>query len=209
MKRIAFFIIFFFLVSGCGGPTKVRYQEFPKEKTLAVKINGVTFRIVSFGTTKEWAELEVAVANDSEETVFFDSSQVFLVNEKGYDLTPLTGYEINERVQRKTGKWITPLTLAAAAAGIGAIVLPSSKDRTHLARAALGLAGAAVVSEVEKRQSADADIERKEDFLLKTYQIPPKLQIGGVLYYRKTEASKGVKAFIRVKGVEEFFQIEL
>lgn len=191
----------------CGGPTKVVYQELPKEKPLAIKIDGVTFRVVSFGTTGDWSELEIAVANETGGDIHFDASKIYLTNEKDYDLMPLSSYEINDRVRRKTGKWITPLTIAAAVAGIGAIVAPSSKDTDSLARAALGLVGAAAVGEVAKQQSAEADQYRKEDLLLKSYRIPPKLQVGGVLYYRATESAKGVKAFINVNGREEFFQI--
>jgi hypothetical protein len=207
-KIVCIFLIAFF-ISGCAGPTKPTYQELPKEKPLAIKTNGVTLRLISFGYTKNWSGLEVAIANETDEEIYFDATQVFLTNEKGYDLIPLKSYEINERVHRKTGKWITPLTVGAIATGIAAIIAPSSQDRTTFARAALALAGAAGTAELAKRQTAEADIERKEDLLLKSYKIPPHLQLGGVLYYRAAEGIKGVKAFITVKGTEEFFHIEL
>jgi len=44
-----------------------------------------------------------------------------------------------------------PLTVGAIAAGIAAIIAPSSQDRTNFARATLALAGAAGVSELAKR----------------------------------------------------------
>ncbi len=207
-KIVCIFLIAFF-ISGCAGATKPTYRELPKEKPLAVKINGVTLRLISFGYTKGWSELEVSIANETDEEIYFDATQVFLTNEKGYDLIPLKAYEVNERVHRKTGKWITPLTVGAIASGIAAIIAPSSQDRTAFARAALALAGAAGTAELAKRQTAGADIQRKEDLLLKSYKIPPHLQLGGVLYYRATEDIKGVKAFITVKGTEEFFHIEL
>jgi hypothetical protein len=195
------------LVFGCGA-TQLTYQEMPKDKPLAVKINGIAVRVVSFGFTDDWSELELAIANDSDFEINFDATQVYLTNEQGYDLIPLRGGEINERVHRKTGQWITPLTVGALAAGIAAIIAPSSKDRTNLARGALALGGAAVGAELGKRQSAEADVQRKEDFLLKSYKILPKLQLGGVLYYRSTKAAKGVKVFIKTKSGEEFFHIE-
>lgn len=209
MNKIACIFLITFFISGCAGPTKPTYQELPKEKPLAVKINGVTLRLISFGYTKDWSELEVAIANETDEEIYFDATQIFLTNEKGYDLIPLKAYEVNERVHRKTGKWITPLTIGVIATGIAAIIAPSSQDRTAFARAALALAGAAGTAELAKRQTAGADIQRKEDLLLKSYKISPHLQLGGVLYYRATEGIKGVKAFITVKGTEEFFNIEL
>jgi len=209
VNRIICLSLIVFLVFSCAGPTKLTYQELPKDKSLAMKINGVTLRLISFGYTKDWSELEVSVANESDEEINFDSTQVFLTNEKGYDLIPLKAYEINERVHRKTGKWITPLTVGAIAAGIAAIIAPSSQDRTNFARATLALAGAAGVSELAKRQTTEADVQRKEDLLLKSYKISPGLQLGGVLYYCAAEGIKGVKAFIKVKGTEEFFHIEL
>jgi len=208
MRKLICIVLIALFILGCAGPTKVTYQELPKEKPLAIQINGVTFRVVSFGTTDDWSELEVAIANETDEDITFDATQVFLTNEKGYDLIPLTAYEINERVHRKTGKWINPLTVGAIAAGIAAIIAPSSKDRTAFGRAALAITGAAVVSELAKRQTAGADVQRKEDLLLRSYKIPPHLQLGGVLYYRATEGMKGAKAFILVKGTEEFFQIQ-
>jgi len=165
-KLITLLLIVFFIV-GCAGPTRLTYKELPKDRPLAMKINDVTFRVISFGYTKDWSELEIAVANEADEEIDFNPSQVFLTNEKGYDLIPLRTYEINERVHRKTGKWINPLTVGAIAAGITAIVAPSSKDRTAFARAALALVGVAAATEVAKRQSAKADIQRKEDLLLK------------------------------------------
>lgn len=209
VNKIVCIFLIAFLIFGCAGPTKLTYRELPKDKPLAVKINGVTFRLISFGYTKDWSELEVAVANESDEEINFDATQVFLTSEKGYDLIPLKAYEVNERVHRKTGKWITPLTVGAIAAGIAAIIAPSSKDRTAFARATLALAGAAGTAELAKRQTAEADIQRKEDLLMRSYKIFPHLQLGGVLYYRATEGIKGVKAFIKVKGTEEFFNIEL
>lgn len=205
------FIVLFAVLSllACAGPTKVTYQELPKDKPLAIQINDVTFRIISFGYTKDWSELEVSVANETQEEIDFDASQVYLMNEKGYDLIPLKAYEINERVHRKTGKWVTPLTVGAIVSGIAAIIAPSSKDRTAFARATLALVGAAATTELAKRQSATADIQRKEDLLLKSYKIQPNLQLGGVLYYRSTEGIKGAKAFIKIKGAEEFFHIDL
>ncbi|MCX7769588.1 MAG: hypothetical protein N2202_00730 [Proteobacteria bacterium] len=207
-KYIAIFTLISFIFS-CAGATKLTYQELPKDKPLAVKINGVTLRVVSFGKTNDWSELEIAVLNETDKEIRFDPSKVYLTNEKGYDLMPLRGNEINERIYRKTGKWITPLTLGAITAAIAAIVLPHSKDRTNLARAALGLAIAGGAAELAKRQSAEEDVRRKEDLLLKVYKIPPKLQLGGTLYYRSTEAMKGVKAFIEVNGEEAFFEIQL
>lgn len=209
MKRYIAFIVLVFFVFSCAGATKLSYQELPKDRPMAVKIEGVTLRVISFGKTKDWSELEIAVANETDKEIEFDSTKVFLTNENGYDLIPLRGSEINERIQRKTGKWITPLTLGAIAAGIAAIVLPSSQDRTNLARAALGLAIAGGATELAKRQSAEEDIRRKEDMLLKVYKIPPKLQLGGTLYYRSTESMKGVKAFIKINGTEEYFEIKL
>lgn len=207
-KTIVYFTLITFILS-CSGATKLTYQELPKDKPLAIKIEGVTLRVVSFGKTDDWSELEIAVANETDKEIEFDPSKVFLTNEKGYDLMPLRGSEINERIQRKTGKWITPLTLGAVTAAIAAIVLPHSKDRTNLARAALGLAIAGGASELAKRQSAEEDIRRKEDLLLKVYRIPPKLQLGGVLYYRSTETMTGVKAFIKINDDEAFFEIKL
>ncbi len=206
-RLIVIFAVFSLL--NCAGPTKITYQELPKDKLLAMQINGVRFRVVSFGYTRDWSELEVSVANETGEEIDFDASQVYLTNEKGYDLIPLKAYEINERVQRKTGKWVTPLTVGAIASGIAAIIAPSSKDRTAFARATLALIGAAATTELAKRQSATADIQRKEDLLLKSYVIQPNLELGGVLYYRATKEIKGAKAFIRIKGIDEFFHIEL
>ncbi len=208
MKKI-YYLALLVIILSCAGATKVYYQELPKDKPLAVKIEGVTLRIISFGRTADWSELEIAVANETDKEIEFDPSKVFLTNEKGYDLIPLRGSEINERVYRKTGKWINPLTLGAITAAIAAIVLPSSQDRTNLARAALGLAIAGGASELAKRQSAEEDIRRKEDLLLKVYKIPPRLQLGGTLYYRTTESMKGVKAFIKINGNEEYFEIKL
>lgn len=209
MKKIFTYVLIFSFLFSCAVATKLNYQELPKDKPLAIKIEGVTLRIVSFGTTDDWSELEIAVANETDKEIEFDPSKVFLTNEKDYDLMPLRGSEINERIQRKTGKWINPLTLGAITAAIAAIVLPSSKDRTNLARAALGLAIAGGASELAKRQSAEEDIRRKEDLLLRVYKIPPKLQLGGTLYYRSTKAMKGVKAFIKINGGEEYFEIKL
>jgi len=206
MKRIFSIFLVVAFIFACG-PTKLTYQELPKDKPLAMKINGVTLRVVSFGHTKDWSELEIAVANETDEELYFDATQVYLTNEKGYDLTPLRAHEINERVYRKTGKWINPLTIAAIATGIAYIIAPSSKDRAAFGRAALALVGVAGTAELAKRQTAEADIQRKEDILLKSYKIPPNLQLGGFLYYRSTEAMKGVKAFIKVKGTEEYFRI--
>jgi hypothetical protein len=207
MKKLFCILIVFSLLSGCGGPTKLTYPDMPKEKAVAVKINGVTFRVVSFGYTDDWSELEIAVANETDREIWFDASQIYLTNEQGYDLIPLTAHEINERVYRKTGKWISPLTLGAVVAGIAAIIAPSSKDRAALAKGALALAGAAVVGEAAKVQTAGEDIRRKEDLLMKDYKIPPHLQLGGVLYYRSTKGIKGVKAFIKTDGDEEFFNV--
>jgi len=209
MKKALYVILIAVFLFGCGGPTKVTYQELPKDKPLAIKIDGVTLRVVSYGYTNDWSELEIAVLNETDDEIHFDASQVYMTNEKGYDLIPLRANEINERVHRKTGKWISPLTVGAIASGIAAIIAPSSKDRAAFGRAALALAGAAGVSELSKRQSAEADIQRKEDLLMKTYDIPPHLQLGGVLYYRATTGIQGVKAFIRIEGQEEFFQIGL
>lgn len=210
MKKIITLIILISFILSCAGATRLTYQDLPKDKPLAVKIEGITLRVVSFGSTKDWSELEIAVANETDKEIEFDPSKVFLTNEKGYDLMPLRGSEINERIQRKTGKWITPLTLGAITAAIAAIVLPHSKDRTNLARAALGLAIAGGAAELAKRQSAEEDVRRKEDLILKVYKIPPKLQLGGVLYYRSTEAMKGVKAFIKInKDEEAYFEIKL
>lgn len=209
MKKVFYIILVTSLLFACGGPTKIKYQELAKDKPLALKINGVTLRVVSYGHTKDWSELEVAVLNETEEDIHFDASQVYLTNEKGYDLIPLRGHEISERVYRKTGKWITPLTVGAIAAGIVAIVAPSSKDRAAFGRGALALAGTAWVTELAMGQSAEADIQRKEDLLMKTYNIPPRLQLGGVLYYNASGGAQGVKAFIRIEGQEEFFQIGL
>lgn len=209
MKRFIYIILITSLFMGCGGPTKVIYQELPKDKPLAVKIEGVTLRVVSYGYTNDWSEVEIAVLNETDEEIHFDAGQVYLTNEKGYDLIPLRAHEINERVYRKTGKWISPLTVGAAAAGIVAIVAPSSSDRAAFGRAALALAGAAGVSEIAKRQTAEADVQKKEDLLMKTYNIPPHLQLGGVLYYRATTGIKGIKAFIKIEGQEEFFHIGL
>ena len=209
MKRtVCIFLILSSFIFGCAA-TKLTYQELPKDKTLAMKINGVTLRVVSFGYTKNWSELEIAIANETDEAIDFDATQVYITNEKGYDLIPLRAHEINERVYRKTGKWITPLTIGAIASSIAAVIAPSSKDRTAFARAALALVGAAGTTELAKRQTAEADIQRREDILLKSYKIPSNLQLGGVLYYRATEGIQGVKAFIKVKGIEEFFHIEL
>ena len=209
MKRTTCIFLVLSFIFGCAGPTRLTYQELPKEKPLAMEINGVTLRIVSFGYTKDWSELEISIANETDEVIDFDATQVYLTNEKGYDLIPLGTYEINERVHRKTGKWITPLTVGAIASGIAAIIAPSSKDRAAFARAALALVGAAGTAELAKRQTVEADIKRKEDVLLKSYKIPSHLQLGGILYYRTTEGMRGVKAFIKVKGVEEYFHIEL
>ncbi len=208
MKKLICIALAFFLSVGCAGPTQLTYMEVPKDKTLALKINGITLKVVSFGYTGDWSELEIAIANETDEEIYFDAAQVFLTNDKGYDLIPLKAHEINERVHRKTGKWVNPLTIGALVAGIAAIVAPSSKDRTIFGRSALVLAGGAAASELSKRQTAEADVQRKEDLLLKSYKIPPKLQLGGVLYYRSTEAAKGVKAFIKIKGNEEFFHIQ-
>jgi hypothetical protein len=208
MKKLYYLLLLsLFLSSACA--TKINYQELPKDKPLAVKIEGVTLRVISFGKTSDWSELEIAVANETDKEIEFDPTKVFLTNEKGYDLIPLRGSEINERIYRKTGKWINPLTLGAITAAIGAIVLPSSQDRTNLTRAALGLAVAGGASELAKRQSAEEDIRRKEDLLLKVYKIPPRLQLGGTLYYRSTKSMKGVKAFIKINGNEEYFEIKL
>lgn len=208
MKKLICIALALSLIAGCAGPTQLTYMEAPKDKTLALKINGVTLTVVSFGYTSDWSELEISIANETGEDIHFDASQVFLTNDKGYDLIPLKAHEINERVHRKTGKWVNPLTLATLVAGIAAIVAPSSKDRTTFARGALVLGGGALAAEMSKRQTAEADVQRKEDLLLKSYKIPPKLQLGGVLYYRSTETAKGVKAFIKVKGSEEFFHIQ-
>ncbi|MCL4456616.1 MAG: hypothetical protein M1147_07635 [Nitrospirae bacterium] len=208
MKKLVCVMLILFLVAGCGGPTQLTYMELPKDKTLALKINGVTLKVVSFGYTSDWSEIEIAIANETNEDIYFDAAQVFLTSDKGYDLIPLKAHEINERVHRKTGKWVNPLTIGALVAGIAAIVAPSSKDRTTFARGALVLGGGALASEMSKRQTAEADVQRKEDLLLKSYKIPPNLQLGGILYYRSVEAAKGIKAFIKVKGNEEFFHIE-
>jgi len=209
MKKVFYIILITLLLLGCGGPTKVTYQELPKDQPLAVNIDGVTLRIVSYGYTKDWTELEIAVLNETDKEIHFDTGQVYLANEKGYDLIPFKAHEIDERVYRKTGKWITPLTVGAITAGIVSIVATSSKDRTNLGRAALALAGVAGASELAKRQSAETDIYRKEDLSMKTYNIPPHLQLGGLLYYRATTGIKGIKAFIKIKGQEEFFHIRL
>jgi hypothetical protein len=207
MKNLISILLVFSFLSGCGGPTKLIHPDLPKDKPLAVRINDVTMRVVSFGYTKDWSELEIAVANETDHEISFDASQIYLTNEQGYDLIPLSAHEINDRVYRKTGKWITPLTLSAVVVGIAAIIAPSSKDRTVLARSALALAGVAAVSEVAKRQTAGEDIHRKEDLLMKDYIIPPHLQLGGVLYYRSTKGIKGVKAFINTDGTDEFFNV--
>jgi hypothetical protein len=209
IKKIIYLSLVTALLLGCGGPTRVNYQELPRHKPLALKINDVTLRVVSYGYTKDWSELEIAVLNESDEPVHLDATQIFLTNEKGYDLAPLRAPEINERVRRKTGQWVTPLTIGAIAAGVAAIVAPSSKDRTAFGRGALALAAGAGVSELAKRQSAEADIKRKDDILLRTYNIPPKLQLGGVLYYPPSTSIEGVKAFIRIEGQEEYFHIAL
>ncbi|OGW26266.1 MAG: hypothetical protein A2X59_06940 [Nitrospirae bacterium GWC2_42_7] len=207
MRKLFCILVAFTFLSGCGGPTKLTYPDLPKEKPLAIKINNVTLRVVSFGYTKDWSELEIAVANETDHEISFDASQIYLTNEQGYDLIPLSAREINDRVHRKTGKWITPLTLGAVVVGLAALIAPSSKDRAILGRSALALAGVAAVSEVAKRQTAGEDISRKEDLLMKNYNIPPHLQLGGVLYYRSTKEIKGVKAFIRTDGNEEFFNV--
>lgn len=208
MKRIWISLLIITLVLGCAGPTKLTYQDLPKDKPLAVMSDNVTFRVVSFGHTDDWSELEIAVANETDSPINFDPAKVYLTNEKGYDLIPLSGYEVNDRIHRKTGQWINPLTIGAIASGLAYLIAPSAHDRAAFGKAAVALAGGAAVYEGAERQSAQADIGRKEDLLLKNYTIPPKLQVGGTLYYRSTQAMKGVKAFIRIKGAEEFFQVQ-
>lgn len=209
MKKFFLLLILLSLVLGCAGATKPVLQELPKDKPSAVKINGVTLRVIAVGHTKDWSEVEIAISNETGDPLDFDVSKIFVTNEKGYDLIPLNAHEINERVQRKTGKWVNPLSLGAIASGIAAIVMPSSHDRLNLAKAALVLAGGGVTSELAKKQTAEADKQRKDDLLLKSYKVPHGLQLGGLLYYRSTETLTGVKAFIKIKGAEEFFHIGL
>ncbi|TAN45103.1 MAG: hypothetical protein EPN22_03670 [Nitrospirae bacterium] len=209
MKRFWALLLIISMLCGCAGATKPTFQELPQGKPLAMKINGVTFRIVAFGYTNDWSELEVAILNETGQDLEFDISKIYVTNEKNYDLVPLRAHEINERVHRKTGKLVNPFTVGALAAGIAAIIAPASNDRTNIAKAALVLAGAALGTEMASRQTAEADAQRKEDLLLKSYKVPSGLQLGGILYYRTTEAAKGVKAFIKIKGQEEFFHIEL
>lgn len=197
------------LVASCAGPTKLTYQELPKDKPLAVTKDNVTLRLVSFGYTDDWSELEIAIANGTNETLDFDASKIYLTNAQGYDLIPLKSFEIEERLKRKTGKWVNPLTVGALAAVVGAIVAPGAVDRTNFGRAAVVLGAAGVGSEMAKRQSADEDVKHKEDVLLKNYKIPPGLHLGGVLYYRSTDGIKGVKAFIKINGKDELFSINL
>ena len=208
MKRIWICLLLITLVLGCAGPTKLTYQDLPKDRPLAMQLDNVTFRVVSFGYAADWSELEIAVANETDSPINFDPTKVYLTNEKGYDLIPLGAHEINDRIHRKTGQWINPLTIGAIASGLAYLIAPSAHDRAAFGKAAVALAGGAAVYEGSERQSAEGDVRRKEDLLLKNYTIPPKLQLGGTLYYRSTQAMKGTKAFIKIKGTEEFFQIQ-
>jgi len=207
-KGLVITIVFLFLVSvsGCFARTKISYQELP-QVSLTKKINNVELGVVRFGVTKNWSELEIKIANFQDKPLNVVMKKVYLLSERGYYLPPYTEGEISDKIESKIGKLVNPITLAALATGVAAIVLPYKGDRANLWRATGVLVGGALAHEGIKREKAGKDKTYSKDFGLQDKEIPQKLTMGGIIYYPPIKEAKGIKAYITIDGREEIFEI--
>ncbi len=195
-----------FFVCACAGKTKVQLQSIPQPLTQTKE--NVSVVALEFGTTKHWSQLEVAVANLSDEPVRIEAREIYLKNEKGYYLLPYTNTQIEDKIEKRAGKYVNPLTIGAVGAALVAIILPSKHDRDVALKAAAVLAGGAIGKELAERQGVKEDLEIKDDFFLKNYSIPPGLKLGGRVYYPPVEQATGLKALIKIKEQDTLFEID-
>lgn len=198
-------IMVIFIIFSCAGKTKIKHQEIPQP--LVQTQEGVSVVVIEFGTTKHWSQMEIAIANMTEESIKIESQEIYLKNEKGYYLAPYTNYQIEEKIRKRTGKYVNPLTIGALGAALTAIILPSKHDREVALKTAAVLAGGAIGKEVAEQQGAKEDLEVKDDASLKDYTIPPGLKLGGYVYYPPVPKATGMKAMIRVNEQDRMFEI--
>ncbi|MFH1201424.1 MAG: hypothetical protein V1674_00845 [Candidatus Omnitrophota bacterium] len=207
MKRtILFLLCVIFGLAGCVSGTKLVKQALPLGLS-SKEIKGIEFSVLNFGTTKDWSELEIAIANNLDKPVPIKVNKIYILGERGYYSEPYDHGQIREHIEAKTGKLVNPLTLSALTAGITAIILPHGKPKEIAKDAAIVLGAGAVANEVILRQKVQEDKLYVGDFGLKNKDIPQKLKIGGTVYYPPVKKLVGVKAYIHIEGKEEIFQI--
>ncbi|MDH4100955.1 MAG: hypothetical protein OEV28_10355 [Nitrospirota bacterium] len=193
------------LSTGCA--TQVTMQ--PIHQPLSFNQEGVTIEVVGVGHTKEWTEVEVAVANATDQQVQIKDREIYVRNEKGYYIVPYQDYEINQKIYSRTGKYMNPLTLGALGAVITAIVLPQSHDRETAARIAGALLLGAIGKEVGERQAAESEQVKKGDTIFRNYTIPPNLKLGGKVYFPPMDKATGLKMLLYVSGRPTMFELEI
>ncbi|MCK4437306.1 hypothetical protein KAU86_05090 [bacterium] len=191
----------------CAHRSKITRQSLPKT-VLAKTIAGIEFSVVDFGVARDWSQLEVAISNNREEPVYVETKKIYLLTEKGYYIEPYSDREITKKMQIKTGKLVTPLTLSTLAVGVGALIAPGKKDREALGKATVALAAGALAHEGLKRETASKDEIQKKDFGFKDKKVPTQLKIGGIIYYPPIERAYGAKAYLDVEGEEVIFEIK-
>lgn len=205
LKHLATLIAITMLTAGCA--TQVTMQ--PIHQPLAFSQEGVAIEVVGVGHTKEWTEVEVAVANSTDQQVQIKDREIYVRNEKGYYIVPYQDYEINQKIYNRTGKYMNPLTLGALGAAITAIVLPQSHDRETAARIAGALLLGAIGKEVGERQTAESEQVKKGDTIFRNYTIPPSLKLGGKVYFPPMEKATGLKMLLYVAGRPTMFELEI
>ncbi|MBN2467526.1 MAG: hypothetical protein JXD19_05185 [Deltaproteobacteria bacterium] len=194
------------LCFGCAGKTKVKFQQLPSALVETKEDVGIV--VLGIGRTKHWSQMEIAIANMRSEPVRVDTRDIYLKNEKGYYLVPYSNAQIEEKIRKRTGQYVNPLSVGAVGTALAAIILPSKHDRDVALRTAAVLAGTAIAAEVADHQGADRDLETKDDFFLKHHTIPSGLKLGGFVYYPPVAKATGMKAIMSIGGQDVAFEIE-
>lgn len=205
LRFIAAMVAVTVLATGCA--TQVTMQSI--DRSLAFSQGGVTIEVVGVGHTKEWTEVELAVANATDQSIQVKDREIYARNEKGYYVLPYQDYEINQKIYSRTGKYMNPLTLGALGAAITALVLPQSHDRETAARIAGAFLLGAIGKEVGERQTAESEQVKKGDTIFRNYTIPPNLKLGGKVYFPPMEKTTGLKMILYVGGKAEMFELEI
>lgn len=193
------------LATGCA--TKVTMQPISQPMTFTQ--GGVTIEVVGVGHTKDWTDVEIAVANSTDQPLSVKDREIYARNEKGYYVMPYQDYEINQKIYSRTGKYINPLTLGAIGAVMAALILPQSHDRETAARIAGALAVGAIGKEVGEQQAASGEERKKSDTIFRNYTIPPNLKLGGKVYFPPMEKTTGLKMILYVGGKAEMFELDI
>lgn len=205
LKPAAAVVAMAMLATGCA--TKVTMQPISQPMTFTQ--GGVTIEVVGVGHTKDWTDVEIAVANSTDQPLSVKDREIYARNEKGYYVMPYQDYEINQKIYSRTGKYINPLTLGAIGAIMAALVLPQSHDRETAARIAGALAVGAIGKEVGEQQAASGEERKKSDTIFRNYTIPPNLKLGGKVYFPPMEKTTGLKMILYVGNKAEMFELDI